>query len=762
VASHYTQPARRLEKAAALAIYSALACVFFALPLLAGFSECRIGYYSNGDPQVYIWGLAWYPYALSHGLDPIFTKVAWTPAGYNLAWSTTVPALSILAWPATRLFSPMVSYNLLTISAPVFGAFFTFLLCRYLAGTFWPALVGGYVFGFSPYEMTELPSHLLLAIIAFAPLAAYLVCLFMGGLLSRAKLVVLLTAVLAIQFLVFPEVAATGTLFGAAAIFFARQFSGDSFKERVGPLLKCLAWSYGAAALLLAGYLKNLIANSRYFPLYNPAHASTDLLDFFVPHQDNLIAHVPGVSALSTRVDWFFEPSAFVGLLPLVALLFALSYPDRRTAKILIALMVTISVAALGPVLHLAGRTVLPLPWLLVLPMPLINNSLPVRFPMYLFLVMGIATALWLGEPRHGKRWLLAGLMLITLLPDLNRANYVVREDIPGFFRNRLYERWISKDETVVILPYGHDGPCMLWQAAADFHFRMAQGYLLGGESIPPSFESWPIVEALEAGLPYISDFKEQFRTFLAAHDVHTILVQEQSESAFEELLSSLDARRTAVSGVVLYQVNPESLAPLASVTADAIGSRYNFDRFALLGKAAQQWLARGLRADKLNPFPAVEMGMLPRAVTGYPWPVQTSGYGIQVLLTHSAHARAAVEWIMRHYHVRYRLAAELGPAPVAAATKTGVWFGPWSGGRIALGIVGSRDTITDTVDRYEANSDQVYYPYPLPYERAGSEPTGQNLLIMIFRPEVLMGIEFGGPSTRAPSLRPSLHAPSR
>jgi hypothetical protein len=746
-----------LEKAAALAIYSTLAFVFFALPLLAGFSECRIGYYTNGDPQQYIWGLAWYPYALSHGLDPIFTKVAWAPTGYDLAWSTTVPALAVLMWPATRLFGPLVSYNLLTVTAPVFGAFTTFLLCRFLAGAFWPALVGGYIFGFSPYELTELPTHLVLAIIALVPLAAYLVCLFIGGHLSRLRFVVLLTAILVTQFLVSPEIATAGTLFGAVAIFFARRFSGDSFKERQRPFLKCLAWSYGAAGILLAGYLKNLIADSKYLPLYNPAHASTDLLDFFVPHQDNLMGHVPGVSAVSMRADWPSEASAFVGLLPLVALLFALTYSDRRTAKTLIALMIIISVAALGPLLHVAGHTVLPLPWLLVLPLPLINNSLPFRFPMYLFLVMGVATALWLAEPerRRGKRWLLAGLMLIMLLPDLNRANYVVREDIPNFFRNRLYERWISKNENVVILPYGAGGPCMLWQAAADFHFRMAQGYLLGGESIPPPFESWPIVEALEADLPYIPDYKEQFRTFLAAHGVHTILVQAQYESAFKELLSSLDTRRTSVSGVVLYQVNPESLAPLASVTAEAMGSRYNFDRFALLAKAAQQWLARGLRANKLNPFAPVEMGILPRAVAGYPWPVQTSGYGVHLLLTHDAPAQAALEWIMRHYHVRYRLAAELGPAPVAAATKTGVWLGPWSGGRIALGIVGSRDTISDTADRYEAKADRVYFPYPLPYERTGSEPAGQNLLVMVFRPEVLLGIEFGGPSSDAANRRP-------
>src|SRR5260370_25224788 len=135
---------------------------------------------------------------------------------------------------------------------------------------------------------------------------------------------------------------------GALAIFCALQCSGGCSDEP--PLLVCLAWSYGAAGILLTGYLKNLIAASRYLPLYNPAHASTDLLDFFVPHQDNLMAHVPGVSALSMRADWSFEASAFVGLLPLAALLFTLTYSDRRAVKILVALMIMISLASLAHV----------------------------------------------------------------------------------------------------------------------------------------------------------------------------------------------------------------------------------------------------------------------------------------------------------------------------------------------------------------------------------------------------------------------------
>jgi hypothetical protein len=64
----------------ALAIFAALSTVIFGSPLITrGFSAYRLGDTVAGDPQIYIWGLAWYPHALSHGLDPLQTAAVWAP-----------------------------------------------------------------------------------------------------------------------------------------------------------------------------------------------------------------------------------------------------------------------------------------------------------------------------------------------------------------------------------------------------------------------------------------------------------------------------------------------------------------------------------------------------------------------------------------------------------------------------------------------------------------------------------------------------------
>src|SRR5205807_6232109 len=60
-------------------------------------------------------------------------------------------------------------------------------------------------------------------------------------------------------------------------------------------------------------------------------------------------------------------------------------------------------ISTLGPVLHFNGRALLPLPWLLVMPIPMLNNALPARFTIYLFLVLAVIVALWLAR-RGGDR----------------------------------------------------------------------------------------------------------------------------------------------------------------------------------------------------------------------------------------------------------------------------------------------------------------------------------------------------------------------
>jgi hypothetical protein len=158
----------------ALAIFAALSIAIFGAPLMArGFSTFRLRVWSAGDPQIYMWGLAWYPYALAHRLDPLETAAVWAPTGFNLAWATTIPAAALAAWPLTRFWGLIPAYNCLTLFAPTLASFTAFVLFRCVTGGFWPAIVGGAVFGFSPYMQEQMTGHLHLVLVFIVPLLPY-------------------------------------------------------------------------------------------------------------------------------------------------------------------------------------------------------------------------------------------------------------------------------------------------------------------------------------------------------------------------------------------------------------------------------------------------------------------------------------------------------------------------------------------------------------------------------------------------------------
>jgi hypothetical protein len=161
---------------AALVVYGSLSVIFFGVDIVAHPAGEFVG--RGGDPQkIFIWSLAWWPYALSHHLNPFIARTIWPPAGYNLTWATTVPGPSVIAYPVTRRYGPIVSYNILMLLSPVLAALSSFILCRHLCRRFWPALTGGYIFGFSSYMIGQMRGHLHMVMIFPVPLAVYLVLL---------------------------------------------------------------------------------------------------------------------------------------------------------------------------------------------------------------------------------------------------------------------------------------------------------------------------------------------------------------------------------------------------------------------------------------------------------------------------------------------------------------------------------------------------------------------------------------------------------
>ena len=43
----------------------------------------------GGDQESFIWFIYWWPYAITHGLNPFITHYVWSPNGDNLTWATS-------------------------------------------------------------------------------------------------------------------------------------------------------------------------------------------------------------------------------------------------------------------------------------------------------------------------------------------------------------------------------------------------------------------------------------------------------------------------------------------------------------------------------------------------------------------------------------------------------------------------------------------------------------------------------------------------
>src|SRR5258708_11217770 len=121
-----------LRGISALAIYFALAALFFGRGVCARSTTAYIG--KGGDPPQLMWLMAWWPHALAHGLNPVFTDALWAPRGLNLAWATSMPLASLIAALPIAVTGPVAAYNLLCPLAFALAAWTSFVLGRSLSG----------------------------------------------------------------------------------------------------------------------------------------------------------------------------------------------------------------------------------------------------------------------------------------------------------------------------------------------------------------------------------------------------------------------------------------------------------------------------------------------------------------------------------------------------------------------------------------------------------------------------------------------------
>jgi hypothetical protein len=544
---------------AALGLYGVVSLLLFGLPVI---DELGTGLVAGEEiePSAFQWFLAWWPDAILDGRNPLVTDYIYAPDRVNMTWVTSVPGLSLVLSPVTLLFGPVVSFNLVTLAAPVLAALAAFVLCRHLTRSFWPSVAGGYLFGFSPFMLVALagiPSHSFSALI---PVTVYLVVRRVDGTLGRSAFIPLLAAALAAQFLVSVEVLAMltvlGGLVGVAAYLLLRDRRAALKRTLPGVVA-----AYLVAMVVLSPYLWYML----FEPHLEPAHAvpenwSVDLLSFVVPTSLQEL----GAGAFPTLEKEFGGaiPTAFGGGgyayvgLPLIAILVLFGAEGWRNPgrRLLLFSAGLIAVLSLGPRLFVAGSNVAPMPGKLLSELPLLEYALPHRFPVYTALVLAVILAIWLATRPAAWKWVIAAGALIFILPNFGSGTWSATTSAPSFFSEERYRGVLHQDDIVFTVPTL--GASVRWHAESGMAFRLANGYI---GRVPDDLRRMYRSINAEGPLP-----QDETREFLARRRVTVILIAAPpgEHGRWRRRLGFLGAPARSHDGILIFRLAPPGGSP--------------------------------------------------------------------------------------------------------------------------------------------------------------------------------------------------------
>ncbi len=478
----------------------------------------RAGYYA--DPFAFMWFLNWWSYALSHHINPLYSDFLWHPTTLSTLWVTSTPFLSVLTGPLQKIYGLVFTYNLLTILSPILASTTAFMLCFYLTKRGLPSFIGGFFFGFSPYEISHLlGGDLNLSFIAILPLLVLLAIVDLGAKRSKEIFFVLLLGVfLAAEFLVSTETFAILVLFSfiALALF--------HFTYRNTPLLillvKRITTGLCLALLLLSPLIPSLFHGSVFAggKDLNTFDSGNDLLSLIIPSPLHLVSY-------DIPLSWYKNETG-LGYLSLPVLIILLIYARSQwkfqQGRFLTTLMGLFLLLSFGATFHLFGLCLSPLPWTFAEHLPLIAYALPFRFTLYFWLVFAVTASFWIAKLDMGTQDSVRKLVLIVLAILFLWPKPLSENRIPDhlIFTKGSICKILPANRTLLYFPW-EDGQIDYQQVAAHMCFKAAEGYYGG---VPTPFNKWPL-NYLFVHHRFKEMDSEIFQRYLANFDVGLVVV---------------------------------------------------------------------------------------------------------------------------------------------------------------------------------------------------------------------------------------------
>ncbi len=495
-------PTRRLEPAALLpyllagTAYLALSLVVWwhVLAHLSTVTTCGCG-----DTALTLWVVKWPAYALSHGLNPLYSSKMLVPQGINMVPNSL--ALGLLTAPLTWLSGPVASLNVIDVISPPLSALAMFwLLSRWVRWA--PAcFAGGLFFGFSPFAMVSLAlGHPNFGLLAPVPLIiGCLDELFVRRRHPPALTGVTLGLLTVVEFFVSVEVLLLAVLFSLFAALLVGLWATVTRPPGAGDALRRATVGMAVAA----GTAGALLAYPLWFFFKGPAHlagrawpdspagtvATTpgDFVDGFIGRPLTGIMHLFG-GYQGPRLPLL----SFLGTGVLVVVVAGVVIWWRDHRLVLFGLL-----GLIGAALSLGVVNGQLSPWRLFTHVAVLDNVVPVNISAIIDTCVAVMVAVTMGHARSAaqnlgqRRAALVGAAVAALA--LVPVAVAVWPNLPMTVRPVTVPRWFAAAGPgltghQVVLPYpaslGGIQSSLWWQASDDLAFAMVGG---GGPGVSPS-----------------------------------------------------------------------------------------------------------------------------------------------------------------------------------------------------------------------------------------------------------------------------------
>lgn len=551
---------RRLESPLVLLGYVAASLLLIGRFLLLDPTDAVVGRY-GADQGFFIWSFTHWLEAVRGDVPFFVTDRIDAPVGFNLAWATTIPGISLLVLPLTALVGPITTYNVLALLAPALAAWTAYLLCRHLTGNVAAAIAGGWLFGFSSYLLSQTLNHLNLALIFPIPLIVLLVIRLIDGSLAPRRGTVLLALAIATQYAIFLEIAATATVIGVIALLVALVVGAPALRQAILAAVPAIALAYAGALILISPLLVGAFANpnpigDRIFPELYPL----DALNPLVPTTITWLGGEAFGDVSRRFAGNLTEQTGYLGLPLLAIAIWAVLERRREIAGWVLGVVLIVAfILSLGARLVIVGTPTIPLPWRLFEELPLIDLAIPARIFAYAALAAAVAAALWIGGGRRPRTRLIVVIAAAALLLPVQDGSYwrTPLERPDGILTGTATAN-IADDEVVLVLPYGPRGQGMLWQAGDDLRWRQAGSY--SAAALPAAYAGFPIMGDLYRDQPSVNAPRELAR-FLAFTGTSTVLLPADDTAGWAQVLNEIGLPSRDVDGIRVVDVDPAILA---------------------------------------------------------------------------------------------------------------------------------------------------------------------------------------------------------